>query len=162
MLRGIHHVSLFVPDLERSLAFYVGVLGCELVRRNDAWGGTFLGEVCGFGPRDMRIHLALLRVPGDPTIFELIEVLDRGLFPTDASDRGCGIARLGFEVTDIEATVTLLRGRGVRFLSGVITSSVPPGQHYAGGRAIKFLDPDGIVLELQQPRQPGAGASPPG
>lgn len=159
MLRGIHHVSLFVTDLERSLAFYVGVLGCELVRRDDAWGGIFLGEVCGLGHRDLRIHLALLRVPGDATIFELIEVLDRGLLPTDASERGHGIARLGFEVTDIEATVASLRVRGVRFLSGITTSAVPPGQHYAGGRAIKFLDPDGIVLELQEPRQPGAVAS---
>lgn len=35
---GIDHVVLRVRDAERSIAFYSGVLGCPVERRNDAIG----------------------------------------------------------------------------------------------------------------------------
>ena len=44
---------------------------------------------------------------------------------------------------------------GVRFLSDIVTVDVKPDQHYSDGKAIKFQDPDGIILELQQPPRPG-------
>lgn len=37
-LRGLDHIVLRVSDVERSLAFYCGVLGCEEERRIDALG----------------------------------------------------------------------------------------------------------------------------
>ena len=57
--------------------------------------------------------------------------------------------------SDIEDTVSQLRGKGVRFLSDIVTVDVKPDEHYSDGKAIKFQDPDGIILELQQPPRPG-------
>lgn len=37
-LRQIDHVVLRIADLERSLGFYVGVLGCTVEKRQDAIG----------------------------------------------------------------------------------------------------------------------------
>ena len=155
MIRDLHHASLFVTSLERSLAFYCGTLGLECLSRSDNWGGPFLGRVCGLGEADMRINVALIRVGPAGKIFELIEVLRPAGEPVDASARGAGLARLGFEVDDIAASVATLRARGVRFLSDIVTVSVDETAHYSDGKAIKFLDPDGIVLELQQPPAPG-------
>jgi catechol 2,3-dioxygenase-like lactoylglutathione lyase family enzyme len=155
MLRDLHHPSLFVTNLDRSLAFYCGTLGLELVGRHDDWGGPFLGTVCGLPGVDLRINIAIVRVAGSAKILELIQVLAPAGEPTDASARGRGIARIGFEVDAIEATVADLRRKGVHFLSDIVTVQVAPNAHYSDGKAIKFLDPDGIVLELQQPPAPG-------
>ncbi len=40
MIRGLNHITLSVADLDRSFAFYTGVLGCRAVAR---WpGGCYL------------------------------------------------------------------------------------------------------------------------
>lgn len=155
MLKDLHHSSIFVTDLDRSLAFYRDILGLELVSRSDNWGGAFLGEVCGLADTDLRINVALLRLGPAGKIFELIEVLQPEGLPDDASSRGSGIARIGFEVDDIQGVVDALKGKGVTFLSDIVTVQVDETAHYSDGKAIKFLDPDGIVLELQQPPAPG-------
>ena len=90
---------------------------------------------------------------------ELIQILSPDTLPTDATTRKIGIARLGFEVDDIETTVAELRERGVEFMSDIVTVTVKPGEHYSDGKAIKFQDPDGIILELQQPPAPAASRS---
>lgn len=43
---------------------------------------------------------------------------------------------------------------GVLF-SEVITVQLAQNTHYLDGKAVKFLDPDGIVLELQGPPPSG-------
>ncbi|MGI9658175.1 MAG: VOC family protein [Gaiellaceae bacterium] len=152
MITDVHHTALFVTDLDRSLPFYVDKLGFELVSRSDDWGGQFMDDVCG-GVENLRINVALLRAGGE--IVELIQVLSPDTLPTDATERRVGIARIGFEVDDIEATVAELSRRGVEFMSDIVTVTVKPDQHYSDGKAIKFQDPDGIILELQQPPAPG-------
>jgi glyoxylase I family protein len=155
MIRDLHHASLFVSSLQQSLDFYCGTLGLECLSRSDNWGGPFLGRVCGLAEVDMRINVALILVGPAGKIFELIEVLSPAGEPMDASPRGAGLARIGFEVDDIEASVAALKARGVQFLSDIVIVSVAETAHYSDGKAIKFLDPDGIVLELQQPPAPG-------
>jgi lactoylglutathione lyase len=51
-----NHITVPVKDLDKSLAFYHGLLGLEIVRRSPAWDGR---------------ELAFLGVPGQPQI-ELI------------------------------------------------------------------------------------------
>ena len=95
MITDLHHTSLFVSNLDKSLPFYVEKLGFELVSRSDNWGGAFLGEVCG-GADDVKINVALLRAGGE--IIELIEVLSPESIPSDKTTRTIGLARIGFEV----------------------------------------------------------------
>lgn len=131
MITDLHHTALFVSDLDRSLEFYVETLGFELVAHDHERGGAWLEEVCG-GVDDLRLGLALVRAGGE--IIELIEILSPDSIPSDATARRFGVARLGVE-----------------FMSEIVTVTAPAGQHYSDGRAIFFRDPDGIILELQQP-----------
>ena len=161
LITDVHHLALFVTNLDRSLPFYTDQLGFELVSRSNDWGGEFLDVVCG-GIDNTRINIALLKAGGE--IVELIQVLSPEGVVDDTNPYPRGMARIGFEVDDIELTVAELSAKGVEFLSEIITVEVepPPGSdpnaetHYEGGRAIMFQDPDGIILELQQPPRPGA------
>lgn len=149
MIRDFHHTVLLVADFERSVAFYCDVLGFELVSKDDDRRGPFLDQM--FALKGVVIKLALVRGGGE--IIELIEpVAPAELVATDASTANYGIARLGFEVDEIEATVDDLRANGVVFLSDIVDMTVG---HYAGGKVVFFKDPDGILLELQQPAVPG-------
>jgi len=152
MIRDLHHTSLFITDITRSIDFYTRCLGFELVNRSDNWGGDFLDLVCG-GIENLRINIALIRAGGE--IIELIEILGRDDLPSDKNNLPYGIARIGFEVDNIEDTVNQLKTRGLVFMSDIVTVDTKPHEHYSSGKAIKFRDPDGIILELQQPPLPG-------
>jgi catechol 2,3-dioxygenase-like lactoylglutathione lyase family enzyme len=149
VIRDFHHTVLLVSDFERSVAFYCDMLGFELVSKDDDRRGPFLDQM--FALEGVVIKLALVR--GGGKIIELIEpVAPAELVVTDASTASYGIARLGFEVDEIDAMVDDLRAKGVEFLSDIVDMTVG---HYAGGKVVFFKDPDGILLELQQPAVPG-------
>jgi glyoxylase I family protein len=149
MIRDFHHTVLLVTDFNRSVEFYCDVLGFELVSKDDDRRGPFLDQM--FALDGVVIKLALVRGGGE--IIELIEpVSPPELVVTDASTGSFGIARLGFEVDEIEKMVEELTARGVEFISDIVDMTVG---HYAGGKVVFFKDPDGILLELQQPAVPG-------
>ena len=151
MITRHHHTSLFVTDLDRSIAFYCDVLGFELLNAEKARGGAFMDQVCNH-PGTAH-DLALVRL-GD-FVIELIVPLSPPDQLSDANAMDHGIARIGFEVEEIEETVAALRAQGVQFMSEVATLPTEGVKHYAGGKAVFFRDPDGIILELQQPPRPG-------
>ncbi len=87
-LRGVHHVSLNVSDLDRTVAFYTDVLGLEVLDRPDdaiSVPGAWLG--C---PDGRQIHLLLNEVPD-----------------------GKG-QHFAFEVADVSATIAELESKGVK------------------------------------------------
>lgn len=58
-LRGVHHVSINVSDLDDTLAFYADTIGLEVLPRPDEIGpGAWLG--C---PDGRELHLILRDVP---------------------------------------------------------------------------------------------------
>lgn len=157
-----HHTALFVTDLDRSLAFYTELLGFELLNRNDGWGGDFLDRVTN--TTGASLSLAVLQLGG--VVIELIQVLSPADFPSDASTRASGLARIGFVVEDIDEVAARLRAAGVRFMGSGEVQTVwwdpEPAEagaevtsHFKGGRAVNFFDPDGIILELQEPVERG-------
>ena len=58
---GIHHTGYTVSDLDRSLDFYHGLLGLEIVGQQVKQGG-YLGAIVGYP--DAHVKQAHLRVPG--------------------------------------------------------------------------------------------------
>jgi len=67
MIRGINHITLSVGDLERSLTFYAGVLGCRLAARwedgcylsaGDLWVALVVDSDTRAGPLPEYTHLA--------------------------------------------------------------------------------------------------------
>lgn len=146
---GLHHTGYTVADLDRSVAFYRDLLGCEVLGINERKGG-YLAAVVGYP--DAHVRMAHLRVAGSPHIIELFQYLAPEPAALELEPRKIGAAHLCFLVEDLEATYARLLEAGVDFISTPV--DVDAGAN-AGGRALYLRDPDGIPLELFQP-PPGA------
>ncbi|MFA9430591.1 VOC family protein [Egicoccus sp. AB-alg2] len=121
----LHHVELYVSDLERSVAFWGWLLlelGYEVFQEWDE-GVSF-------------------RLEGTYLVFTQAPRAERGL-----DRRGVGLNHLAFHVADtaaVDRLTTAMRERGVRVL-------YPDRHPYAGGRdhyALFCEDPDGLKVEL--------------
>lgn len=126
-LTGLHHVTLVAEDLERTTAFYSGVLGLTLLREgaNDDDPGArhfWFGDPAG--------------TPGT-----LVSVLEYADMPEGAVGRG-STHHLAFSVGSAEeqdAWRDWLTSKGVG-----CTDALTRG----GLRSLYFRDPDGHVLEI--------------
>jgi lactoylglutathione lyase len=129
------HVGLNVTDIERSLPFYVGVFGFEVLSE-----GKDNGRRWAFLGREGRLLVTLWQQS------------DSGFAASSA-----GLHHLSFQVETIEevrAVEQVLRGLNAPFqYDGV----VPHGEGAASG-GIFFSDPDGIRLEIYAPS--GADTAP--
>ena len=137
-MKGIHHVGITVPDLDRAIAFYNGVLGLEFFDPpSPVFDDAELGERVGLPGAALRqVNLTL----GD-SIVELIEYTA----PAPPSERPVqvnlyGAAHLAFRVDDIEAVSAHLVANGVTMLSDEMD--------YISRKLRFFEGPEGITLEL--------------
>jgi catechol 2,3-dioxygenase-like lactoylglutathione lyase family enzyme len=143
-VKGIHHVGITVPDLDRGIAFYNGVLGLEFFDPpSPVFDHAELGGCVGVPGAALRqVNLAL-----GGTIVELLEYTSPAPpyddEPILANARGA--AHVCFQVEDVEANKAELEAAGVEFLSDV---NVVDEGVLAGWRWVYFRDPFGIVLEL--------------
>ncbi|MFL5450750.1 MAG: lactoylglutathione lyase [Myxococcales bacterium] len=129
----ILHTMLRVGDLDRSLAFYTGVLGMSLLRRRDYPDGKFTLAFVGYGPES------------EQAVLELTHNWD-----TKTYDIGTGYGHVALEVEDAYAACAAIKGKG-----GIVTREAGPMKH--GTTVIAFVqDPDGYKIELIQ-RNPNAG-----
>lgn len=122
------HTMMRVRDLEKSLEFYVGLLGMDVLRRTDYPDGQFTNTFIGYGPEAT-----------SPTL-ELTHNWDRG----DVYDKGNGWGHICIEVPDVYEACARLAAAGV-----AITRAAGPMKH--GTRVIAFVeDPDGYKVELNE------------
>jgi catechol 2,3-dioxygenase-like lactoylglutathione lyase family enzyme len=148
--RGIHHTGYTVSDLDRSLDFYEGLLGLELIGRQDKQGG-YLGAIVGYP--DAHVRQAHLRVPGDGHVVELFEYLaPDGIAPPHSEPKNVGTPHLCLLTDDLAALYERLVAAGVdSFVSPPVL--VDTGFN-TGGYGLYLRDPDGILVELFQPAPP--------
>jgi catechol 2,3-dioxygenase-like lactoylglutathione lyase family enzyme len=142
-MRGLHHTGIIVSDLERSIDFYLDVLGLELLSEpSPVFDAPELGPALGVPGAALR--MVTFRV-GDG-ILELLEYTSPSS-PIDAPmpQNALGAHHVAFHVDDIQATYDELCAKGVRFLSP--PNPIDEGV-LAGWRWAYFTDPDGITLEL--------------
>lgn len=124
----ILHVMLRVLDLQRSLDFYVGALGMQLVRRQDYPSGRFTLAFLGYGSEDAN------------TVLELTHNWDQAV----PYDRGSAYGHVAIAVNDLYASCAELVELGVN-----VTRTPGPMKHSA--TLIAFIeDPDGYKIELIQ------------
>lgn len=68
MITGLHHVGFVVPDLDKAIDFYTGVLGLKLDRRSDAGPGMGF-EVAVFRLGDGSTGVELMKPTTDTGAF---------------------------------------------------------------------------------------------
>jgi len=146
---GAHHTGLSVADLERSLEFYVDMLGCDVLWRREETP-PWLQEIVGFP--GCVVKRAQLRIPGGGHVLELLEYATPRGAAVDTHTNNPGTAHLCLLVEDLEEAYAALRARGARFRSPPVRIADGPSR---GGLALYLLDPDGIAVELFQPPRPG-------
>lgn len=146
-LRGQDHTGITVPDLGAAIAFFVDVVGCELVTsfgpfRDDT--GSFMADTLNVHPRAVVEQIALLRcgMGSNLELFQYSAPDQRDAIPKNSDVGGHHIA---FYVDDIDAAVAYLKAQGVRVLAGPMPVTEGP----AAGQTINyFLAPWGLQLEL--------------
>lgn len=151
-IRGVWHVGFSVRDIEASIRFYREGLGLTLVHRQSQ-DNEYTHTLVGYP--DASLNIAQFAIDGLPAsgsghVLELIEyVTPRGdQLPPENSRIASG--HLAFEVDDIEGMVARLVALGARLVSDPVAITAGINE---GGRTVYLYDPDGVTLELLQPRR---------
>src|SRR4051812_1940985 len=143
---GPRHAGITVSDLDRSLEFYVGLLGFDLLWRR-LYEEREIAEIVGV-PEATAFDIAMLGVPGGGLEVELLEY--KGCERRDASARPCdyGAGHFALFVQDIDGLHADPSARGVPFRSeGPVEMSAGANR---GGKSLYSLDPDGYVIEFHE------------
>ena len=121
----ILHTMIRCGDLERSIAFYTGVLGMRLLRRSENQQGKYSLAFVGY--RDEREEAA-------------IELTYN--WGVSSYDMGTAFGHIAIEVDDVYAACEAIRKAG-----GTVTRDAGPVK--GGTTIIAFVaDPDGYKIEL--------------
>jgi lactoylglutathione lyase len=123
----ILHTMLRVVDLEKSLAFYTGVLGMKLLHRNDYPDGKFTLAFVGYTDED---HGAVIELTYN--------------WGVEKYEPGNAFGHIAIAVEDAYAACENIKQRG-----GKVAREAGPMKH--GSTMIAFVeDPDGYKIELIQ------------
>ena len=123
-LKQVNHIAIIASDIEKSINFYVDVLGFTIIRKvyredRDSWkvdlalNGEYLIELFTF--------------PDAPHRLSYPEAL--------------GLRHLAFTVKDIVTCISELKAKGIE------PESIRTDP-FTGYRCVFFADPDGLPLEL--------------
>ena len=121
----ILHTMLRVGDLQRSVAFYTGVLGMQLLRTTERPEQKYSLAFVGYGSE------------ADGAVLELTH--NHGV---DRYDLGDAYGHIAIEVADAKTACDAVRAKG-----GAVTREAGPVK--GGTTVIAFVqDPDGYKIEL--------------
>ena len=144
-LRGVDHIGITVPDMEQATAFFVEVLGCELLYEREPPADDTPRDRLGV-PEGSRIEaVRFLRCANGANIelFEFYSPEQREDFPRP---NDVGIQHLALYVDDLDAAVEHLRRRDVELMSG--PNPLPGPEAGEGNRFIYARTPWGLTVEL--------------
>jgi catechol 2,3-dioxygenase-like lactoylglutathione lyase family enzyme len=143
MITGIHHTGITVTDAERSIAFYGGLFGLEVVSDREVAQG-YVEQITGVHGA----HIRLVHLQGYGQRVELLEYKSPHGAERSRALPDTGSAHLCFLSDDLDADAGRLRAAGVPLLStGIVTTTSGPNK---GGRGIYVEDPDGNAVEVVQ------------
>ena len=147
-VRGINHVTLSVSDVKRSVDFYQGLFGMPVISRQ----GMTANLQIGAGPQFLGVSSAGSNAPNinhlclgvdDFNVDRITAILSqRGLAKTDVAGNAGGGGLGG------GAMRMRVRMRGPE-----------AGGGKDGTPELYFSDPDGVVIQLQDPRYCGGGGA---
>jgi lactoylglutathione lyase len=128
----ILHTMLRVGDLQRSIDFYTGVMGMQLLRTTDRPEQKYTLAFVGYGDESRGAVLELTYNYG-----------------VDRYDVGSGFGHIAIEVGDAAAACAAVRSKGE-----TVTREAGPVK--GGTTVIAFVqDPDGYKIELIETKRAG-------
>lgn len=135
------HVGITVADLDRAVAFFVG-LGLEVEGRTFV-EGDFIDTVTGIP--NSRSEIVMLQMHGEGTAVEVSSFVRPASIPglSDASANTLGIRSLAFEVADIQAQVDRLAAAGYGLVGGI-------GEYEGVWKMAYIRGPEGIIVALAE------------
>jgi catechol 2,3-dioxygenase-like lactoylglutathione lyase family enzyme len=150
-VRSIFHVGFVVRDLDASLRFYCDGLGLVL-RHRQLQHNAYTAQLVGYP--DAALEIAQLRLDeGEPPpsghVLELIAYERPPSGPADPERSTLGAGHLAFVVDDIFEMARRLEKLGAELINEPV--QIAAGIN-AGGWTVYLHDPDGVTLELVQPR----------
>jgi methylmalonyl-CoA/ethylmalonyl-CoA epimerase len=134
MFARVDHIGVAVDDLDAAIALHEGAYGMALLHREVVDEQGVEAVLLDVGEN----HVELLR--------PLAEESPVGRF---LASRGPGLHHVAYQVTDVDATLTELRARGLR----LIDETPRPGVR---GSRVAFLHPaasGGVLTEIVQPAE---------
>ena len=147
MIRGIHHVAISTPDLDRLVAFYTDVIGFIPVMSTEWNDRPLVDRMIGGYDRSAARQVMLQAGNAHLELFEYTSPRPAPAGP-DRTPADHGYTHFCLDVVDIDAEYERLAANGVTF------NSSPPTVEEMGGvarlRAIYGRDPDGNIIELQE------------
>lgn len=139
MILGFHHAAISTPDLDRCLAFYKNVVGCE-----EAWTfewpvGTLEADAMT-GLTDSAARAVMLKL-GD-SYLEVFEFSSPQPAVLDPARPVCdhGITHVCLQVENLHDEYARMRAAGMKFHSEPLSQD--------SGYVVYGRDPDGNVVEL--------------
>jgi catechol 2,3-dioxygenase-like lactoylglutathione lyase family enzyme len=144
-LRSVDHIGITVPDMEQATAFFVDVLGCELLYEREPPGDDSPRNRLGV-PAGSRIQaVRFLRCANGANIelFEFYSPDQREVFPRPSD---VGIQHLAVYVDDLDAAAEHLHRHGVKLMSG--PNPLPGPEGGEDNRFIYARTPWGLTVEL--------------
>jgi glyoxylase I family protein len=134
-VQRIDHIVLRVADLERSVDFYVRVLGLTVVRRRDDLGLVHL--------RTGASMIDLVSLQG--------ELGSRGGRGAGAEGRNVDHVCLRVEPYDERTILDFVAANGIALVGRAVSNFGAEGD----GPSVYFADPDGNLIELKGPPTSG-------
>ncbi|MBN9621871.1 MAG: VOC family protein, partial [Actinobacteria bacterium] len=139
---GLDHASVTCADLDRSLAFYTGLLGIRLMDRGED-DGPELQTISG--QPVARVRWADLEL-GDGRVLELIEFERPRVEPVAAGNLYPGQGHISLRVADAGVAHAELARAGVEVRSAPV--ELGEDGFWGGCRCFYAVDPDGMTVEL--------------
>ena len=132
MIKGLDHIAVAVPDLERAIRRFADDFGCQ-------YQGT---------ETVVAAKTTTAFFPVSSTSIELVHPLDGdGPIAKYLEERPGGLHHLCFRSDDIRADMAALKEKGYEFLH----AEAQPGAH---GCKVAFIHPrscGGVLIEINQP-----------
>ncbi|KAK7466386.1 hypothetical protein VKT23_005108 [Stygiomarasmius scandens] len=137
IITSVNHTGITVVDLERSLSFWVNVMGCKVVERANPQGPK-AGAVTGLGT-DADIRIVKVEAPGGHVIelLQYVQPSEREHYRPKPCD--VGSIHLAFTVDNLEET------KKAMIEAGCVSYGEP---HNFGCPLVYLHDFDGVALEL--------------
>ena len=151
MIKGIHHSSFTVSNMERSLAFYRDVLGLKVLWDSKAEGIKFGGPLPDLLTGTTGTEQRIAFVTSGDSYIELIEYTPTGKPQVDNKPSDTGSAHVCFNTDNIQSLFERLSENKVRLHCSP--------QDFGFGQVMYFRDPDGIILEAIQGEFPSVATS---